>query len=107
MTAAAGCLLYDIGFWHDAGSRRPVLVALLATAGVTAFGMLAARIRQQRTRELARVRLVAEVAQQVLMRPLPARAGPVTMASGTCQRPGKPGSAGTCTNSWPAPAGCG
>jgi serine phosphatase RsbU (regulator of sigma subunit) len=80
VTAAAGCLLYDAEFWDNAVSRRPVLIALLATAGVTAFGMLAARIREQRTQELARVRLVAEVAQRVLLRPQPARAGPVTMA---------------------------
>jgi serine phosphatase RsbU (regulator of sigma subunit) len=80
ITAAAGCLLYDVGFWRNDVSVRPVLVALLATAGVTAFGMLAARIREHRTRELARVRLVADVAQQVLLRPLPARAGPVTLA---------------------------
>jgi serine phosphatase RsbU (regulator of sigma subunit) len=80
VTAAAGCLLYDVGFWDNAVSRRPVQVALLATVGVTAFGMVAARIREQRTRELTRVRLVADVAQQVLLRPPPARAGPVTMA---------------------------
>src|SRR3984885_13978687 len=80
VTAAAGCLLYEVGFWDEAVARRPVLIALLATVGVTVFGMLAARIREQRTRELARGRLVAEGAQQVLLRPLPTRAGPVTMA---------------------------
>jgi serine phosphatase RsbU (regulator of sigma subunit) len=78
-TAATACLLYDVGFWH-AAPGRPVLVALLATAGVTAFGVLAARTRERRTRELAQVRLVAEVTQGVLLRPVPARTGPVRMA---------------------------
>jgi serine phosphatase RsbU (regulator of sigma subunit) len=79
-TAATACLLYDVGFWHHDVNGRPVVVALLATAGVTAFGVLAARTRERRTRELAQVRLVAEVTQRVLLRPVPARTGSVRMA---------------------------
>ena len=50
---------------------------LLATVGVTAAAMLASVGRRERERELANVRNVAEVAQRVLLRPVPRAAGPV------------------------------
>ncbi|GAB3880252.1 PP2C family protein-serine/threonine phosphatase [Microbispora bryophytorum] len=87
------------------GVRRTALVGLLALAiciplavydgllgkpqnnltiatiiGVTAASMLASRLRNRRERELANVRLVAEAAQRVLLRPVPRRAGDLRIA---------------------------
>ncbi len=61
--------------------RHPAAVSLAAVAGVTAAGALASRARQRRDHELAQVRLVADAAQQVLLRPVPERAGPVRLAA--------------------------
>ena len=50
---------------------RPGTVALATVFGVTAAGLLASAGRQRRERALANVRAVAEVAQRVLLRPVP------------------------------------
>jgi serine phosphatase RsbU (regulator of sigma subunit) len=76
--AMAGCLLFIIGM-HPEGLRSAE-VAFLAALGVTAAGAAVCRIRERRERELAQVRIVAEAAQQVLLRPVPRRVGSVTMA---------------------------
>ena len=78
--AAASCLAFDIRTMHEQISHRPVFVAFLATVGVTVFGVVAARGRERRAQELAQIQLVADAAQQVLLRPVPARVGPVKMA---------------------------
>jgi serine phosphatase RsbU (regulator of sigma subunit) len=78
--AAAACTLFDIRVMHEAVNHRQVVVAFSATVGVTAFGMLAARIRERSTQELAQVRVVAEAAQKVLLRPVPRHVGSVNMA---------------------------
>ncbi|GAA1257247.1 PP2C family protein-serine/threonine phosphatase [Sphaerisporangium rubeum] len=56
------------------GDRRSDM-SLISIAGVTAASILATVGRQRRERELASVRSVAEVAQRVLLRPVPRRAG--------------------------------
>lgn len=56
------------------------LIACLAIAGVTAGACLASASRAHRERTLARIRLVAEAAQQVVMRPIPSQVGPVRVA---------------------------
>ncbi|MEV2268851.1 hypothetical protein [Nonomuraea africana] len=56
------------------GSRRS-FTSLASVIGVTAAGMVAAAGRQRREKELADVRSIAEVAQRVLLRPVPRRAG--------------------------------
>ncbi|HET9078978.1 MAG TPA: PP2C family protein-serine/threonine phosphatase [Trebonia sp.] len=56
------------------------MIACLAIMGVTAGASLASASRARRDRALARVRLVAEAAQQVVMRPIPREAGPVGIA---------------------------
>ncbi|MBF8185050.1 serine/threonine-protein phosphatase [Nonomuraea sp. K274] len=56
------------------GTRQSTL-SLMSITGVTAAGVLAAMGRQRRERELANVRSVAEVAQRVLLRPVPRHAG--------------------------------
>jgi serine phosphatase RsbU (regulator of sigma subunit) len=55
------------------GTQQSV-ITMCTILGVTAAGMLASRLRGRRERELANVRLVAEVAQRVLLRPVPRRA---------------------------------
>ncbi|HEX3492575.1 MAG TPA: PP2C family protein-serine/threonine phosphatase [Streptosporangiaceae bacterium] len=77
-TALAACLLLLADL---TAGRHPALVTLAAVAGVTAAGTLASRAREHRDRELAQVRLVADAAQQVLLRPVPERAGPVRLAA--------------------------
>ncbi|MFJ3974204.1 PP2C family protein-serine/threonine phosphatase [Streptomyces sp. NPDC090021] len=56
------------------GTRRGY-TALLAVAGVTAAGIAAAVSRERQQRELASARSIAEVAQRVLLRPVPRQAG--------------------------------
>ena len=60
--------------------HRPAIVVLLAVAGVTAGGMVASWARARRDRQLAQVRLVAEAAQQVVLRPVPSQIGPIRFA---------------------------
>ncbi|MEU8266133.1 PP2C family protein-serine/threonine phosphatase [Sphaerisporangium sp. NPDC049002] len=59
---------------HILGDRQSNM-SLVSIVGVTAASILATVGRQRRERELATVRSVAEVAQRVLLRPVPRRAG--------------------------------
>jgi serine phosphatase RsbU (regulator of sigma subunit) len=77
--ALAGCLLFEVGSASGAAHRQ-AQIALVAVAGVTAAGILASTRRRRRARELAEVRIVAEAAQQVLLRPVPRQSGPVQLA---------------------------
>jgi serine phosphatase RsbU (regulator of sigma subunit) len=61
-------------------THRGTICSLIAAAGVTAAGLLASWIRGRREQELAEVRLVAESAQRVVLRPVPRRVGPVGLA---------------------------
>jgi serine phosphatase RsbU (regulator of sigma subunit) len=84
-TLATGAMALAAGLLFAAAmppgaSHRMAEVAFLAVAGVTAAGALASRARGRRDRELARVRLIAETAQNVLLRPVPRQAGPVKLA---------------------------
>jgi hypothetical protein len=54
------------------------LISLIVVSGVL---VLFCYLRDKRERELIRVRHVSDVAQRVVLRPLPERSGPVTMAS--------------------------
>lgn len=56
-------------------------LTFLSIMGVTAASSLAALLRERRERELADVRTVAEVAQRVLLRPVPSRVGGVHLAA--------------------------
>ncbi|MFJ3802649.1 PP2C family protein-serine/threonine phosphatase [Streptomyces sp. NPDC090088] len=62
-------------------TTESVLVELSALLAVCAFFVLFTGLRDRRERELARVRSVSDAAQRVVLRPLPQRAGPVTLAS--------------------------
>ncbi|WP_206305440.1 PP2C family protein-serine/threonine phosphatase [Actinacidiphila soli] len=59
---------------HDLG-QTPGLFTLLAITAITLAAAYASRVRQQRESTLAEVRIVAEAAQQVLLRPLPQHLG--------------------------------
>lgn len=58
-----------------------VIVELLSLVLLSALLVLFCWRRERRDRELARVRLVSEAAQRVVLRPFPERAGPVSAAS--------------------------
>jgi serine phosphatase RsbU (regulator of sigma subunit) len=75
--AVAECALFAVDMYPD---LRVVEGAFVAAVGVTAAGVLACLARARRDRELAQVRMVAEAAQQVLLRPVPAQVGPVKLA---------------------------
>ncbi|MEV7387470.1 PP2C family protein-serine/threonine phosphatase [Streptomyces sp. NPDC091215] len=62
-------------------ATESVLVELAALVTVCAFLVLFTRLRDRHERELVRVRSVSDAAQRVVLRPLPKRAGPVTLAS--------------------------
>jgi len=78
--ALAVCLLVAAGM-QPSPSHRMTGVTIVAVAGVTAASVLASRARRCRDRELAQVRLVAEAAQKVVLRPVPRQAGPVRLAA--------------------------
>ncbi len=59
---------------------RRAYITMGSIAGVTAASALATVGRRRRERELAQVRSVAEVAQRVLLRPVPRRAGHMRVA---------------------------
>jgi hypothetical protein len=75
--AVCGGFLVAMG---SAVSHRHAQIALAAVMAVTAAGVLTSIRRGRRDREAADLRLVAETAQQVLLRPVPRQAGPVQMA---------------------------
>jgi serine phosphatase RsbU (regulator of sigma subunit) len=58
-----------------------VLVELLSLVLLSALLVLFCWRRERRDRELARVRLVSEAAQRVVLRPFPERVGPMSAAS--------------------------
>ncbi len=72
------CVLLSL--YNDLLFRRQNIVTLATIIGVTAASMLAAHLRLRRERELANVRLVAEAAQRVLLRPVPRRAADLRVA---------------------------
>jgi serine phosphatase RsbU (regulator of sigma subunit) len=76
--ALALCVLLS-SYDHALGRRQNTLM-LITTVGVTVASVFASAGRQKRERLLADVRSVAEVAQQVLLRPVPRRVGPVHVA---------------------------
>ncbi|MEV7466841.1 PP2C family protein-serine/threonine phosphatase [Streptomyces kronopolitis] len=77
---AAAVLCVGLGVYNGLFESRRGLTALLSVAGVTAAGVVAAVMRQRREAELASVRSIAEVAQRVLLRPVPRGAGPLRIA---------------------------
>ncbi|MCW2880584.1 MAG: protein serine/threonine phosphatase [Sphaerisporangium sp.] len=64
-----------LALYNDVLGDRQSNMGLISIVGVTAASILATVGRQRSERELASVRSVAEVAQRVLLRPVPRRAG--------------------------------
>lgn len=62
------------------GGFRRALITLFAIIGVTAGASFASIARAKRDQDLARVRLVAETTQKVVLRPVPHEVGPVKFA---------------------------
>ncbi|MFF8841852.1 PP2C family protein-serine/threonine phosphatase [Streptomyces sp. NPDC015127] len=73
--ALALLLCLGLGMYDGLFAGRRGYTALASVAGVTAAGLVAAVTRQRREAELASVRSIAEVAQRVLLRPVPRSAG--------------------------------
>ncbi|MFE0255775.1 PP2C family protein-serine/threonine phosphatase [Streptomyces sp. NPDC059010] len=69
-----------LGLYDGLFEERRGYIALAAVAGVTGVGITAAVMRERREAELASVRSIAEVAQRVLLRPVPLTAGPLQAA---------------------------
>ncbi|MGW5650447.1 PP2C family protein-serine/threonine phosphatase [Streptomyces humi] len=82
LTGAAAVLsLVLAGVERGTLTTESVLVELAALLAVCVFLVLFTRLRDRRERELVRARSVSDAAQRVVLRPLPRRAGPVTLAS--------------------------
>lgn len=77
-TALALCAISAL-FESNIGARTETL-AFVTVAGVTAAAVVAGAARQRRDRQLTTARTVAEVAQRVVLRPVPAAVGPVSFA---------------------------
>lgn len=83
-TALVGTLALALGVFIAAYdsmlSSHQAIIAFITILGVTAAGVVASAVRQRQERELVQVRAVAEVAQQVLLRPVPDQTPPLEMA---------------------------
>jgi serine phosphatase RsbU (regulator of sigma subunit) len=72
----------DAGVQRGWGLRpHQELLAFVTVAGITVAALIAAIARQRREAELAEVQAIAEVAQQVVLREVPPRAGAVAFAA--------------------------
>ena len=80
LEAIAICGLFLVSEQPGSGDFHRSLISLLAIVGVTAGASLASIVRALRDRDLARVRLVAEATQKVVLRPVPRNVGPVKLA---------------------------
>ncbi|MHC3474788.1 PP2C family protein-serine/threonine phosphatase [Streptomyces sp. 7R007] len=73
-------LCIGLGVYDGLFEERRGFTAMASVAGVTGIGIGAAVSRSRREAELASVRSIAEVAQRVLLRPVPRTAGPLQAA---------------------------
>ncbi|EPD62278.1 hypothetical protein HMPREF1211_03912 [Streptomyces sp. HGB0020] len=78
--AVALVLCVALGVYDGLFEERRGFTAMASVAGVTGGGVAAAVTRRRREAELASVRSIAEVAQRVLLRPVPRTAGPLQAA---------------------------
>jgi hypothetical protein len=78
--ALALLLCVGLGLYNGLFVKPRGYTAMASVAGVTGVGIAAAVARSRREAELASVRSIAEVAQRVLLRPVPLTAGPVQAA---------------------------
>ncbi|GAA4577121.1 PP2C family protein-serine/threonine phosphatase [Planotetraspora kaengkrachanensis] len=78
--AIALALSLPLAAYNHVLGRTQNYVTLTTIIAITGASMLASRLRIERERELANVRLVAEAAQRVLLRPVPRQAGNMRVA---------------------------
>jgi serine phosphatase RsbU (regulator of sigma subunit) len=81
ISALAVLALAAAGAERDSLTTESVLVELGSLIALSALLVAFSMFRARRTSELARVRRVSDATQRVLLRPLPARAGPLSIAS--------------------------
>jgi len=98
---AALVLCVALGLYDGLFEERRGFNALALVAGATGAGLVAAVTRSRGERELASVRSIVEMAQRVLLRPVPLTAGPLEAACRTPRRLRRCASAVTCTRWWP------
>ncbi|MFD0139545.1 PP2C family protein-serine/threonine phosphatase [Streptomyces sp. NPDC127159] len=78
LLACAATVVIDT---HDTLLRSPILaVHIGALLAVSSFVVAARALHDRDLRELTQVRAVSQAAQQVLLRPIPSRLGPVSIA---------------------------
>ncbi|MFJ9543236.1 PP2C family protein-serine/threonine phosphatase [Streptomyces sp. NPDC101225] len=77
---AALLLCVALGLYDGLFQERRGFMAMVSVVGVTCAGIVAAVMRGRQEAELASVRSIAEVAQRVLLRPVPLTAGPLQAA---------------------------
>lgn len=81
LTGAVGLLLaFLLGFHDHSIATHRGIIGYVTIFGVTVAGIVASAVRQRQERELADVRAVAEVAQQVILRPVPKRTPPLEIS---------------------------
>ncbi len=76
--AFASCAL--IAAYQMIGSWESYALDSATVAGVTVAAVMASTLRARRARELAEVRAIAEVAQQVVLGPVPSEVSSVRLA---------------------------
>jgi serine phosphatase RsbU (regulator of sigma subunit) len=74
------CALFAAAYPGGSDAYHRSLTAGMVVIGVSAGGCLASAARARRDRDLTKVRLVAEAAQKVVLRPLPREVGPLKLA---------------------------
>ncbi len=73
--------LAGIGTYRAKLLNENVIVQLCALTALTVFLVVFCALRERHERELDRARDIAEATQRVLLRPLPGRSGPLSIAS--------------------------
>ena len=79
--ALAAAALTIVKIVRSALAADDFIVQMLSLVLLTALLMFFCYMRDRRERELARIRSVSEATQRIVLRPLPARAGPMSIAS--------------------------
>lgn len=77
--AVAGQVILGVALKDLASSER--MAQVFSVVLVSVFAALLSEARDRRARELTRVRQVSEIAQNLVLRPLPARIGPLRVAA--------------------------
>ena len=81
VSVLAALALIAAGAERSTLTTENVLVEFGSLIAVSALLVMSSVFRDRRSRELASVRRVSDATQRVLLRPLPARAGPLSIAS--------------------------